>query len=302
MRAVTLAERPDLVEATYAIPYAADSPRFMQGDTASLLVRGRRVVSRWPHLVVALLDGDRPVARGVMVAYRAARDERPRFPSGGWDQVAIWAAEDVMDGEAADTACALEITVHPDHQGRGLPGMVLGAMRSAVATAGLTSLVVPLRPPDKASEPTVPMREYVDRVRSDGLPEDRWLRTHVRAGGRVEGIAWCSSTVQATLDRWRDWTGLPFDRDGVVLVAGALAPVLVSTAQNLAVYVEPNVWVSHAVPGTALGAATAGPVSASAARVLRGRASASVGDHQPDQEHQDDPTGRSEPSQEVGGD
>ncbi|MGW4112088.1 hypothetical protein ACWEFJ_14530 [Actinosynnema sp. NPDC004786] len=214
MRAVTLASRPDLAEAVYAIPYPADSPRFMRGDLASLLVRGRRVAERWPHLVVALLDGERPVARGIMVGFTAARDARPRFPDGGWDEVAVWAAEDAMDGSEPDTACALEIAVHPECHGRGLSGEVLAAMRSAVAAAGLTSLLVPLRPPDKAAEPGTPMDVYAARTRADGLPADRWLRTHVRAGGRVEGIAWCSSTVQATLARWRAWTGLPFDRDG----------------------------------------------------------------------------------------
>lgn len=248
MESVTLAERPDLAEATYAIPYPEGSPRFMRGNLAALLVRGARVARRWPHLVVALLDDGRPVARGIMVAYRAAREGRERLPDGGWDQVAVWTAEDVMDGEPPDSACALEIAVDPAHQGRGLSGRVLRAMRAAVADAGLSSLLVPLRPPDKAGEPGVPMAEYARRVRADGLPADRWLRAHVRAGGRVEGIARCSSTVQAPLDRWRAWTGLSFDRDGAVAVPGALAPVLVSTTQDLAVYVEANVWVAHA-PG-----------------------------------------------------
>lgn len=207
---ITLASRPDLADAICGIPYPADSPRFMRGDLASLLVRGRRVAERWPHLVVALLDGDRPVARGIMVGYRSDAATRPRFPDGGWDQA------------------------------------VLAAMRSAAA--GLKALLVPLSPPDKAAEPEVRMDEYAARTRLGGLPADRWLRTHVRAGGRVGGIAWCSSTVQATLPRWREWTGLPFDRDGPVVVPGSLAPVLVSTSHNVAVYVEANVWVSHSVP------------------------------------------------------
>ncbi|WP_284742676.1 hypothetical protein [Amycolatopsis sp. RTGN1] len=93
----------------------------------------------------------------------------------------------------------------------------------------------------------MPMREYVAETRVDGLPADRWLRTHVRAGGRILGVAACSATVSAPLADWRGWTGLPFDRDGVVEVPGALAPVFVSIAQDFAVYVEPNVWVSHRV-------------------------------------------------------
>ncbi|MEV6621636.1 hypothetical protein AB0M83_13365 [Amycolatopsis sp. NPDC051106] len=238
---VTLAERPDLAAAAYAIPYPPDSPKFMAGSLTSLLVRRRRVASRWPHLVVVLLEGDRPVARGIMVPFR----DRGSLPARGWDEVAVWAAEDALDGVTPDTACALEIAVHPDHQGRGHSLAVLKGMRTAAA--GFESLVIPVRPPDKAAVPGMPMREYVARVRADGLPADRWLRTHVRAGGRIVGVASCSATVQAPLGEWREWTGMPFDRDGSVEVPGALGPVFVSVSQDFAVYVEANVWVSHRV-------------------------------------------------------
>lgn len=244
IRTATLAERPDLASAACAIPYPPESPAFMAGNPASLLVRRRRVVSRWPHLVVVLVEDGQPVARGIVAPYSSAG--RAELPA-GWDEAAVWAAEDVLDGVACDTACALEIAVDPGCLGRGLSAVVLEAMRSAVRAAGLTSLLVPLRPPDKAAEPFVPMAEYAARVRADGLPADRWLRTHVRAGGRVVGVAWCSSVVQAPPERWREWTGLPFDRDGEVVVPGALAPVVVSLSRNVAVYVEPNVWVRHEV-------------------------------------------------------
>lgn len=51
--------------------------------------------------------------------------------------------------------------------------------------------------------------------------------------------------LAASLLQWRRWTGLPFDTDGEVVVPGVLAPVLVSTTHDIAVYVEPNVWVLH---------------------------------------------------------
>lgn len=85
------------------------------------------------------------------------------------------------------------------------------------------------------------------RSRSDGLPLDRWLRVHVRAGGQIVGIASCSATVQAPLSQWRRWTGLPFDQDGAVVIPGGLVPVLVSITHDIGVYVEPNVWVRHAL-------------------------------------------------------
>jgi hypothetical protein len=45
--------------------------------------------------------------------------------------------------------------------------------------------------------------------------------------------------------QWRKWTGLPFDRDGAVVVPGALVRVHCDIAAGHAVYVEPNVWVEH---------------------------------------------------------
>lgn len=150
-----------------------------------------------------------------------------------------------MDQRRVDTACALEIVVHPDHYGRGLFEIVLARLRRSAASHGLDTLLAPVRPPGKAAEPAVPMVEYAARRRPDGLPADRWLRVHVRAGGELIGVAPCSATVQAPLQRWREWTGLPFDRDGETHVPGGLGPVLVSTAHNIGVYIEPNMWVLH---------------------------------------------------------
>lgn len=209
MRATTLASRPDLVEAVCGIPYPPDSPKFVPDDLASSLVWGRRVARRWPHLVVALLDGDRPVARGIVVGYRADRDSRPRFPDGGWDQVAVWAAEDVVDGVEADTACALGIAVDPDHLGRGLSGEVLGrcVRRSRRPGSARSSC-----PSGRRTRRTSPRCRWTSTRRGPGPTGCR------RTGG-------CEPTCG------------PGDVPG--------APVSVSTSQNAAVYVEPNIWVSH---------------------------------------------------------
>jgi hypothetical protein len=104
---------------------------------------------------------------------------------------------------------------------------------------------VPVRPNRKHEDPDSPLAGYVARTRPDGLPEDPWLRVHVRSGGRIVGIAPSSMTVTGTLDQWRAWTGLPFDTDGPVRVPDALTPVLCDTARDRAVYIEPNVWVHH---------------------------------------------------------
>lgn len=52
-------------------------------------------------------------------------------------------------------------------------------------------------------------------------------------------------TISGSLDQWREWTDLPFDADGPVIVPGGLVPVQCSIEDDMAVYVEPNVWVRH---------------------------------------------------------
>ncbi len=156
-----------------------------------------------------------------------------------------WAFADLRVGRAPSAVSALEITIDTGHLGRGLSHRMLGALCEAARRQGHGVLVAPVRPTRKHREPRVPMEEYVRRARPDGLPEDPWLRVHVRAGGRIAKIATASMTVAASLAEWRRWTGLPFDSDGRIEVPGALVPVHCDTAHGHAVYTEPNVWVRH---------------------------------------------------------
>ena len=246
MQIANLADRPDLATQAFGIPYAEGSPAFMQADLAALLVNSARLASRWPEHVIVVLDaGSVPVARGVSVPFAAHRHRRDGYPAAGWDQVAIWAAEDALDGCELDTTCALEIAVHPEHQRQGLSAIALGGLRDNARRLGFTRLIAPVRPPAKAREPTVTMASYMSRTRPDGLPQDPWLRVHVRQGGQLVGVAPASAIIQASLQQWRDWTGGAFDQDGEVIVPGALTPVLVSTRLDSGVYIEPNVWVLH---------------------------------------------------------
>ncbi|MFF1300177.1 MULTISPECIES: hypothetical protein [unclassified Streptomyces] len=64
-------------------------------------------------------------------------------------------------------------------------------------------------------------------------------------GGEILGTAPTSMVIPGPLEQWRRWTGLPFDEDGEVVVEGALVPVHCSVKAGHAIYVEPNVWISH---------------------------------------------------------
>lgn len=239
----TYAERPEYIDGAYVMPDTW--PDFMRHDevAAALLLP---VIETFPHLnVVATLEGVQ-VARGMAVplALRTGR-RKGELPAAGWDRVLVWAFRDLANGAHPDTVSALEITVHADHLVAGLSGRVMAAMRDAAGAAGFTELIAPVRPSTKHQHPRLPMTDYVALVREDGLPVDPWLRTHIRAGGVVDSVAPRSMVIAGTLDEWRSWTGLPFDRPGDVDVPGALVPVLCVPQHDYAVYVEPNVWVRH---------------------------------------------------------
>ena len=157
----------------------------------------------------------------------------------------MWAFADARRGVVPTVACALNLSVARNFQGQGLAGLLLAALRKAAADLGLTSLDAPVRPTAKHLEPLTPMRDYASRTREDGLPSDPWLRTHVRAGGQLAGLAPASWVVTGSLEEWRRWTGLPFDRSGVVEVPGALSLVHCDVDGDCATYVESNVWVRH---------------------------------------------------------
>jgi GNAT superfamily N-acetyltransferase len=221
-------------------------PTFMQNDpTGRLYYGGLDTVADY---VLLATDGDEPVAKAYSTPFALGITGREELPDGGWDEVIRWQHDDWLVGRERNAATALEIVVLKERQGAGIASFMVKALRDNAFRLGHDVLYAPVRPSQKADEPETPMSEYAFRVRDDGLPHDAWLRVHVRAGGRILKVCPLSMTISGTLAKWREWTGLPFDTDGPVIVAGALSPVLVSLSHAVAVYVEPNVWIEHRKP------------------------------------------------------
>jgi len=156
-----------------------------------------------------------------------------------------------MHGRAPNVLSALEISLLPGYRGRGNSAVILDAMLRHAHAKGLTRLFAPVRPTAKTREPFLPMAEYLARHTPEGFSMDPWVRTHERAGGRIIKIAPTSMVIPGALAEWRRWTGLPLAESGAVAIEGGLSPLLVSTEQNSAVYIEPNVWIEHSVMGRA---------------------------------------------------
>ena len=242
MEIVTLTERPDLADAHWNL--TSEWPPFMLHDPIADLYYAQ--LHLWSDHVLLALDGDEVIARGFSVAFAMGDDVgRPGLPSNGWDEVVRWSWLDQLAGRTPTSVSALEIVVRGDLQGSGLATKMVEAMIQNVDRLDFRQLVAPVRPSEKHREPDTPMEEYVNRVRSDGLPTDGWMRIHARLGAERLAVCPNSMAISGSLAQWREWTGLPFDQSGRITVPGALVPVHVDIAQDHAVYVEPNVWMVH---------------------------------------------------------
>jgi hypothetical protein len=122
---------------------------------------------------------------------------------------------------------------------------MLDALRRAAAGAGMGTLIACVRPTEKTRYPLMAIEDYAAWLRADGLPFDPWMRVHARAGARIARPSPRSMTIQASVAKWREWTGLEFPVSGRYVVAGALEPIEIDLAADRGVYFDPNIWMVH---------------------------------------------------------
>ena len=247
LRITTLAERPDLAARLEALK--GNWPEFMRHEPI-----GERFYidapRDFPECTLVAYSASRPdevLARGYTVPIGLADVTPEALPDTGWDGAIRIGHLTRLAGYKGDALCGLEVVVRPDLRKAGLGTRMLQAMLRLTAERGLRHFVAPVRPPGKAEEPEVPMGVYAARTDDAGLPADPLLRAHAKLGSRIVGIAPASMTIAGSVEDWREWTGLPFDTSGPVVVPGALTPVFCDVDHRAAVYVEPNVWVHQRI-------------------------------------------------------
>lgn len=155
-----------------------------------------------------------------------------------------WALSDGVE-EPPTALCAVVAGVAPEYRGRGIAEAMLRRLGSVAVAHGFDAVVAPVRPTWKERYPLAPIQRYAAWRRPDGLPFDPWLRVHERIGGEMLASASRSMTIVGTRAEWEEWTGMHFPDDGDYVVPGALVPVHFKNGRGL--YVEPNVWVRHAL-------------------------------------------------------
>ena len=236
---VSPAESPSLAKAMLAL-LPRSWPAFIleagAPDVDDAPTDWSRFVSHWPQFQLALMEDRKLVAtaHSVPLAWNGLVP-----PETGWD----WAVKEAGRGQPLVTLCALAVTVAPEAQGRGLSQIALQGLREVARRHGFKRLIVPVRPNKKDRHPWMSMSEYLERRNAEGLPEDPWLRTHIRRGGRILGICARSMQLAATAQRWAKWTGVSSLADGSHAIAGGLSPLRIE--KGIGRYTEANVWVEH---------------------------------------------------------
>jgi GNAT superfamily N-acetyltransferase len=250
LQLVALDARPDLLSQVFSTPFLDVWPEYMRHDETARLYFGRPNLDanlKTAFAVVESTRADVAVGRAFAVPFGFDSADRDQMPDSGWDGVIRWGHEDRVLGRARTVLSALEITLLPTHRGQGASAFVLRALADHARELGFQELFAPVRPTMKHLEPFTPIGEYVHRVRADGLPFDPWLRVHVRVGGQIVKVAPASMVVVGTIADWTQWTGVTFRSSNQQAVPGALVPVHISLEHDHGVYVEPNVWVRHAL-------------------------------------------------------
>ena len=181
-------------------------------------------------------------SNGMAVFWDASPED---LPEGGWDWVFEKGIEQHEKGQQPNTAVGLQVNVAPEFRGQGLSTQILKEMKHNARNKGLKRLIIPVRPVWKSRYPLIPIDDYIRWETEEELPYDPWLRTHVRAGGRIIAPCYRSMFINGTIKEWETWTGMKFYQNGLYVVPGALTLVEMDLDSNKGFYVEPNVWVIH---------------------------------------------------------
>jgi len=163
----------------------------------------------------------------------------------GYDGAMVRAVEGHEDSVEPDTLCVMAAAVKPGHQGTGLAGRVLTALRERAVSDGLRRVIAPVRPALKARYPLTPMSQFARWARGDGLHLDPWIRTHQRLGARILRPAPRSMLITGTVAEWEDWAQMAFPQTGRYVVPDALDLVRIDRAADRGTYAETNLWMRH---------------------------------------------------------
>ncbi len=241
----TCAGNPELFKASVDLENEVwDNLSFLD-YTAAHHAHYDELLERFPdcRLCMMEVESGEMVATGMCVPLRVTGDTA--LPGDGWDWIVDTAA--AQHGRGATMLGALSISVPEVHRSRGFARDMINAMRASAIMQGLGGVIAPVRPSAKCQHPLEAMDRYVAWKDDHGRIYDPWLRSHVAAGGQIQGVCATSMVVEQPICFWEPWVGSKIGQSGDLTVPGALAPLHINADAGTGRYVEPNVWVVHGV-------------------------------------------------------
>jgi GNAT superfamily N-acetyltransferase len=202
-----------------------------------------RVESYFPNYDILLLDEGKVVAGGWGVPL--AWDGSPQTLPDGYDGALISSVSGHENDTRPDTLSIMAAAVRHDHQGHGLAGKVLSALRERATSEGLERVIAPVRPAIKSRYPLTKMEDFAGWTRADGAHIDPWIRTHQRLRATILAPAPRSMVITGTVTEWEDWAKMAFPQTGQYVVPDALDLVAINREEDLGTYEEPNLWMRH---------------------------------------------------------
>ena len=235
---VTVADRPDLVEAAWECTRDLLPEYNNHGDVVN---------EYWPRLTV-----ERPQYQFHLLGPDEEMLARVRSIPVEWDGTVEGLPHGIdgalargFEAREANALCALLVAVPRTVQRRGVSASALVAMSNLARRHGFGSLIAPVRPSAKEHYPLAPIERYATWRRPDGALFDPWMRVHERLGASVLKPERRSLAITSPVADWEAWTGLTFPESGDYWFPGGLATVSIDRAEDLGRYFEPNVWMHH---------------------------------------------------------
>ena len=241
---VTTNERPDLIRAGDNVVEAVWHEFMLHDAVANEYFF--QLYSNFPEFQYWLLDGEEIVGIGnsIPIYFEGKLEE---LPEEGWD----WALEkgfrDKDKNIKPNLLCALSITINPKYQGKGISAEMIRSMVQIGKKYKLESLIIPVRPTLKKDYPQIDLKQYITWTREDGQLFDPWLRVHEKLGGKIIKVCSKAMRIKGTISDWENWTGMKFSERGKYIIPGALKPVEFDIKKDVGIYIEPNVWMVHAL-------------------------------------------------------
>jgi GNAT superfamily N-acetyltransferase len=225
----------------------ASWPEFMLHDPVAN-ENWHELFDRFSEYQFALLDKetDRMAAMANSLPFHWEED-LSELPERGWDWVFLKAVEDHENGITPNIQSAIQIAIHPDYRSQRLSTDMISAMRAIGQSRGFKHLVAPVRPNQKSKYPLISIDDYIQWTNEEGLPLDAWLRVHARIGAKILKPCHEAMTILGARADWEEWTGMKFPQSRKYYIPGALNPMDMNIENDEGVYVEPNVWMVHAI-------------------------------------------------------